>query len=345
MTDRLSSPMVLVVDDDPQVRNLIQTWMGRSGFQALTAADVPEAIGHLESHPISVMVVDIHMPGQNGLDLLARLRDNYPQCKAVMISGMCRTEHLARALSLGAYDYLMKPLDMQRLEDIVAEAASAGPSAPARRLPKRAANAMRMESRLRQTALEGIRALVRAVEAKDPYTRLHSEQVAYYAHEIGQFLNDPVFDDECIRTAALLHDVGKIGVPDEILTKPGSLTDEEFDFIRRHPGLGEQILGNIPQFSTERLLVRHHHERWDGRGYPDGLSAEEIPVGARLLHVVDAMDAMLMSRTYKDPYSVEKMVDELVRGAGSQFDPFLAAQAVQWCQERADRLIVPAQVA
>ena len=345
VTDRSSSTTVLVVDDEPQVCEVLQTWLSRSGFDVLAAADVPEAIGHLESGEIGVMVADIHMPGQSGLDLLAYVRDHHPRCHVVIISGMCRTEHLARALSLGAYDYLMKPLDMQRLESIVAQAASSDPSATARRLPKRAADAMRMEARLRQTALEGIRALVRAVEAKDPYTRMHSEQVAYYAREMGEFLGDPVFNEESVRTAALLHDVGKIGVPDEILTKPGPLTDEEFDLIRQHPILGAQILGNIPQFSVERLLVRHHHERWDGRGYPDGLAGDGIPLGARLLHVVDAIDAMLMSRTYKEPYPVEKVLDELDRGTGSQFDPHLASQAVRWCQERTDRLILPTRAA
>jgi len=219
--------MVLVVDDEPQVREVIQRWLSRSGFEALTAADVPEAIRQLESYPIDVMVADIHMQGRTGLDLLAHVRGRYPECSVVMISGMCRTEYLARALSLGAYDYLMKPLDMQRLGETVAQAASGESSASGRRLLQRAANAMRMESRLRQTALEGIRALVRAVEAKDPYTRMHSEQVAYYTREMSEFLNDPVFREESIHTAALLHDVGKIGVPDEILTKPGALTDEE----------------------------------------------------------------------------------------------------------------------
>ena len=186
-----------------------------------------------------------------------------------------------------------------------------------------------------------VRALVRAVEAKDFYTCRHSEQVAHYAVHLAQRLGLESKAVESIRIAALLHDVGKIGVPDHILVKPGPLTEEEFAIVRRHPGMGAEILSHIAMLDQEAVLVRHHHERWDGGGYPEGLCGDQTPLGARLIQIADCIDAMLMERTYKKCYSPAKMIDELIRCAGKQFDPVLAGEAVQWCRDNPDKLILP----
>ena len=146
---------------------------------------------------------------------------------------------------------------------------------------------------------------------------------------------------ETVRIAALLHDIGKIGVPDCVLTKAGSLTDEEFELIRRHPVLGADILSNITLFAHEAMVVRHHHENWDGSGYPDELVGEEIPWAARVINVADSMDAMLMERTYKDPYTVDRMLGELRICSGSQFEPAIAAVAIEWCEGNMEKLILP----
>jgi putative nucleotidyltransferase with HDIG domain len=200
---------------------------------------------------------------------------------------------------------------------------------------------MEIHEQAATACMDSVLALVRAVEAKDAYTRRHSEQVAHYAHSLAKALNLSAPLIERIRIAALLHDIGKIGIPDYILTKPGPLTSEEFEYIRRHPDLGAEILGTIGVFKTESMFVRHHHERWDGCGYPDGLTGEETPLGARIIQISDCIDAMLMARTYKKSYTVEKMLGELVRCAGSQFDPKIAAAAVAWCQSHTEALVVP----
>ena len=148
---------------------------------------------------------------------------------------------------------------------------------------------------------------------------------------------------ETIRVSALLHDVGKIGVPDRILTKPGKLTDDEFEYVRRHPPLGADILANITLFGHEALIVRHHHENWDGSGYPDGLTGEEIPWAARVINIADSIDAMLMERTYKSAYAIDRMMLELRMCAGRQFDPAIAAAALSWCDQHPDELITPAR--
>ena len=197
----------------------------------------------------------------------------------------------------------------------------------------------------RRASLEGVRALVRAVEAKDPYTRRHSEQVTHYTVHLSRAMGAGIDQVEGFRVAALLHDVGKIGVPDAILTKTGPLAPEEFEYVRRHPAVGADILSHVTVFSTESHVVRHHHEWWDGTGYPDGLAGDEAPLGARIIHVADSIDAMLMDRSYKLAYPIAKMLDELARCAGSQFDPDVAVRALQWCRQNPHLLILPGRSA
>jgi putative nucleotidyltransferase with HDIG domain len=205
----------------------------------------------------------------------------------------------------------------------------------------RPANDPECDSCARQASLDSVTALVRAVEAKDPYTRRHSEQVAHYTVHFARAMNLPHEIVESARVAALLHDIGKIGVPDRILTKTGPLTDNEFEQIRRHPALGSDILSSITVFGREAQLVRHHHERWDGKGYPDGLVGEESPLASRIIQVSDSIDAMLMERTYKAGCPVQQMLGELIRCAGKQFDPRIAALALQWCSANPRKMILP----
>ena len=330
---------ILIVDDEPQVCALISEELSRHGFDCQTATAPRQAETLLGTQHFDLAISDIAMPGISGLDLLAHVKQHAPACKVILITGVSKREYLAQAIMLGAYDYIEKPFEMGQLVDTVSRAVSAKDDAP--HLPIRAAAAMELGQQARQASFDSVRALALAVEAKDPYTRRHSEQVTHYAVHLAKAMGCPDSLVESIHTAALLHDVGKIGVPDHILTKPGPLTQQEFEYIRRHPALGADILANITLFGVEAQLVRHHHERWDGKGYPDGLRGEESPLGSRIIHVADSIDAMLMERTYKSRYPVEKMMDELVRCADTQFDPKIAAAAVQWCRMHPDKLILP----
>ncbi|MCH8149717.1 MAG: HD domain-containing protein, partial [Planctomycetes bacterium] len=166
--------------------------------------------------------------------------------------------------------------------------------------------------RLNDSYVESIRALVAAVEAKDPFTREHSATVATYAEAMARRMKLKPSEIDTIRAAALLHDVGKIGVPDALLTKPGPLTDDEYDVVKRHPETALSILGHITFLAAERPLILHHHERFDGDGYPDGLVGEQIPLGARVLAVADAIDAMFSPRSYKPAFDKQQVRDELM---------------------------------
>ncbi len=328
---------VLIVDDEPQVCALLREELAAEGFRCEVAVDSRWAQKLLARETFAVLVADVSMPNITGLDLLAEVAERSPGTRVILITGLREPRCIAQALMLGAYDYFNKPFRMPELVAAVRKACDAEQTQSA--LPFRAAEAMSREADDASSALESVRALARAVEAKDPCTRRHSDHVAAYAMKLAEVLG---LDEEVKRqlhTAALLHDAGKIGVPDHLLTKPARLSPEEFAFIRLHPELGEQIVSQVSLFAVEATLIRHHHEDWMGTGYPDGLRGEEIPLPSRIIRVADSMDAMLMDRVYKEPCTVEQMIGELRMGSGRQFDPEIAGVAILWASEHADELV------
>ena len=330
---------VLIVDDEPAVCSVIQGGLRNRGIPTTVCTQGVEAKQLLADRVFGVLIADITMPDIDGMELLAHAKETSPDCKVILITGYPSTDRLAKALSLGAYEFFAKPFSIGALADTVIRAV--GDDSASDELPVRAARAMEMKDQMAGVTLESIRALTRAVEAKDPYTHRHSEQVAHYAAHLSEWLGMEEERIESIRIASLLHDIGKIGVPDAVLTKPGGLTEDEFDLVRQHPALGAEILQHISRFAVEAMLVRHHHENWDGTGYPDRLTGEEIPYGARVINVADSVDAMLMKRTYKDAYSVERMIDELRRCAGTQFCPDIALAAIDWCESNPEKILKP----
>lgn len=201
-----------------------------------------------------------------------------------------------------------------------------------------------LQLRLRHAHLEIVMALVTAAEAKDPYSEQHSYHVAAYAERLGRLVNVPPADVEILVIASLLHDVGKIGIPDAILTKPGPLTVDEFEVVKQHPIVGEAILKPIGFLERELTLVRHHHEWYDGSGYPDGLAGDQIPLGARILQVADSIDAMVSPRSYKSSRCAEEVIPELIRCRGTQFDPVIADVAIEWLRSCPHEVLSPTSV-
>jgi putative nucleotidyltransferase with HDIG domain len=195
--------------------------------------------------------------------------------------------------------------------------------------------------RLQGMDAESTRAMVAAIDARDPYTRVHSVSVAAYAEAIGRRmgLSAPVLAS--LRKAALLHDIGKIGVPDAILTKPGPLTADEYDTVKRHPEIAIEILGHLSFLEEQLPLILHHHERYDGRGYPSGLVGERIPIGARILAVADALDTMFSPRTYKPAYQLDQVRAELIAGSGRQFDPAVIQATLALLDEQPSLVPLP----
>lgn len=338
---RINPSHVLIVSDAPQLAEEIRSAVSQAGPKCVIAEDAEQAKRQLRSGAFPVMVVCSSMLKISGLGLLAYVRDNAPACRVIVVSGIRDPEYLVEAFRLGAFECFGKPFKTGPLVEAVL--AAIGEKSPFRYLSRKAAlQAMRWGGEPDSALLENLLALAEAVEARDVYTRRHSEQVAHYAVNLAHWVGVPEKLLARVRVASLLHDVGNIEVPEEVLAKPGPLTEAELECVRRHPVVGQEMLERLGIFSAEVLLVRHHHENWDGSGYPDGLQGEEIPLGARIIRVADAVDAMLMPRSYRDAYPVEKMLVELGRCAAKEFDPRLAAAAVEWCQSHKDELILPA---
>lgn len=315
----------MVVDDDPQVRRALVRVVEGQGLTCFEAASGAEAIQRLAQHgEVPVIISDVYMPNVDGIALLAHVRERYPDTGVIMLTGIAQVDTAVSCLQMGALDYITKPFMIDEVRARVSKALEKRDLILQNRFYQK-----NLESRVRQQAqrlkemfLEAVQTLAQALEAKDAYTRGHSMRVSRYAVKTAINLGFTGDHLEDIRLGSELHDIGKIGTREAVLNKPGPLTAEEFAHIAEHTTLGEQILAPLARENPVVLrIVRSHHEWIDGRGFPDRLSGESIPVEARIVSVADAFDAMTTSRAYRPSQTKETAFGELRRGAGSQFDP------------------------
>ncbi len=318
---------VLVVDDQQAVARTVAKWLERDGFECQTAQSAAEAKRFVGDGTYDLVLSDVHMPGQSGLELARELKDGDPSIQVVIMTGSTTLETAIEALRINADDYLVKPFEQAALLHAARRAVE-----HRRLLVENREYRRTLEDRVRQQAdrLEGlylssIHSLVTALEAKDPHTRGHSDRVAQYALALLDHVGG--MDPEELRIGAQLHDVGKIGVSEEVLRKAGPLTPEEVAQMQEHPTIGVGILGPLLDDEDALAVVHHHHERWDGRGYPAGLAGEDIPLGARIAAVADTFDAMTSSRPYRAAKSAEEALAEIAAESGTQFDPDIARHA------------------
>ena len=302
------APTVLVVEDDAANRVLLTRLLERAGYRPVTADDGPSGLAAAFEFAPDVVLLDVVLPGMDGLEICRRLRAD-PRTVAlpvVLLTGRTSVDDVVAGLDAGADDFLSKPFHEAELL-------------------ARLRSARRLE--LVMAEMEGaqgvVAALANAVEAKDSMTEHHCQRLAGLAHLLATATNLDPTSIKGVVFGALLHDVGKIGVSDVILKKPGLLTEEEWVEMRRHPIIGEQICRPLQSSREFAPIVRHHHERWDGAGYPDRLKGDEIPIGARIVSLVDAFDAMVHDRPYRAARPLDKVVAELAADAGRQFDPEL----------------------
>jgi response regulator RpfG family c-di-GMP phosphodiesterase len=315
----------LIVDDEPSVRRSLVRMLQSQGFSCFEAGTGREALGVLSRIGEAALVIsDMRMPELDGKGLLEVLRDQYPDTSVIMLTGMSETTTAVDCLHLGAADFLLKPISVGELQARVARVLEKRALVLQNRFYQQHLERRVHEQaqRIQELFLQGVQMLARALEAKDAYTRGHSIRVSQYAVGTAQRLgfDGPSLDG--IRLGGELHDIGKIGTREAVLHKPGTLTDEEFRQITEHPALGERMLLPLAQESPDVLrIVRSHHERLDGRGFPDGLRGEKIPIEARIVAVADAFDAMTTERPYRDARGPVDAVAELRRVAGTQLDP------------------------
>jgi putative two-component system response regulator len=323
---------VLVLDDESCVRDLVSRKLTADGYACDLAGDAETALSRLTQMNYDCILSDVNLPGMNGVEFLRRVRLTDQDVAVIMITGAPDLDCALEAMRLGAYDHLSKPLNLAKLTLTVDRAVEKRRLVLQNREYQLNLESMVLERTkqlndanegLRRLFISSIKALAHALEAKDEYTQGHSERVAEEAVTVARFLSLTQTEIENIWIAGFLHDIGKIGIRESVLNKRGKLDAAEWETIQQHPVLAERILGPIEELRDVIQTVRHHHERFDGTGYPDGLKGAAIPLGARILAVADSYDAMTSRRPYRDALSEQETLDILEAGAGTQFDPVI----------------------
>ena len=335
--DKVDAPAkLLMVDDEPYILSVLYSLFSDQ-YECQTASSGEEALAHLRHQPYDLILSDIMMPGLNGLELLDRILAQVEDPVVIMVSGNLQIQNAIEALRRGAYDYVTKPFNLAEVELAVQRGLRHRQLLVANRQYEKHLKELvdqrtyelqvtnnRLNSSLTslyQNYRATLRGLAAALEARDVETSGHSNRVVAFCIRLGRQLG--LSDDEMValECGALLHDIGKIGVPDAILFKPGPLTDDEWRLMRRHVEYGAGILQGIDFLKDASKVVQQHHEKYDGSGYLLGLSGEEIYLGARIFAVADAVDAFTSDRPYRAGRSFEEALVELDRCAGQHFDP------------------------
>ncbi len=338
---------VLVVDDEEPIRNALKKFLNQQGYDVATAASGDEALRVLQRHKVSVVLLDVRMPGKSGIDLVPQVLELEPAIAILMLTAVNDATTAALCMQRGAMDYLTKPIDLSDLARAILRAIRRRDSQIEQanlnqwlkeEVAVRTAELRRERAKLERLSVATLEALVNALEAKDPFIRGHSARVAdlgaMIASEMG--LNDEQVEQ--VRMAGRLHDIGKIGIREGILTKEGPLTTEEYELVKQHVVIGSQILAPLVHLGEVIAYVRSHHERWDGQGYPDRLRAEGIPLGARVLGAAEIYDALTTARPYQEKMPPEVAVERMKDLAGSVLDPAVY-QALEAAVRRRQALV------
>lgn len=326
---------VLVVDDEEFLRSIVRERLEIAGYSVEEASNGSEALARLESSgPYSVLLTDLRMPVMDGIALLGEWGKRAPGTAGIVMSANAELDTAVQALKMGACDYITKPFNFDVLLITIENALRKKDLE--RQLDDYRTN---LEAKVKEQTdiinlmyVRSIDAMIKALEAKDFYTRGHSQRVTLYSVAIAEELGMKGQELEDLYRASVLHDLGKIGVREAILNNPGKLSEEEFAEIVRHPEMAVRILEPIPFFRPLLPAILHHHERFDGKGYPSRLAGSSIPLASRIMTIADTFDAMTSTRAYRKALPVADAIAEIRRCSGTQFDPdivpaFLACQS------------------
>ncbi len=322
------SDWILVVDDDTANLRMASHILSAEKMRVSCLKAGADAIKFLHENRPDLMLLDIHMPGMDGFETIAAIKEDQATADIPVIFLTADDDSNAetRGLEAGAMDFIKKPfvpevllLRVRHTIDLVRLQTNLSCE-----VKRKTQEVTEQNERLERMSMQIVKALSGAIDAKDTYTNGHSTRVAEYSREIARRAGFPKEAQDSIYMMGLLHDVGKIGVPDAIINKPAKLSDEEYAVIRSHPVMGSDILANITEFPMLSTGAKWHHERYDGKGYPDGISGEEIPTEARIIAIADAYDAMSSKRSYRNVLPQAQIRAEVEEGKGTQFDPVLA---------------------
>lgn len=324
---------ILIVDDEEQIRNLLGRYLEMNGHDCTIAANAGEAREIIQKRVFELILCDVNMPGESGIDFIRYALGRYPDTAAVMVTALDDPAFAEAALEIGAYGYIIKPFKPNEVVINVANALrrrkleiqSRTHREELEKIVQERTKALRLALKNVQRSMEGIiHAMALAIETRDPYTAGHQARVTSLAVSIAKELNMPSKEIEGIRMAGMIHDVGKIAVPAEILSKPGDLTDIEFSLIKTHPTVGYHILKDIDFPYPIAQIVLQHHERLDGSGYPKGAFKDQILIQAKIIAVADVVEAMASHRPYRPSLGVEKALWEIGEKKGVLYDPEVA---------------------
>jgi len=338
---------VLIVDDEESIRFTFKEHLLRQEHEVHLAGSVEEAARVMAAHEIDVVVSDIIMPGLNGTELMARIREESNGVQVILITGEPTVDTASMAVRSGAFDYLCKPVGGSVLQRVVANAARVKALQEEKTRLERENQAyqehleMLVEKRtsaLSEALLGVINAMSAAVEKRDPYTAGHQLRVAHLAREMAREMDLPLQKIEGAYLASLIHDLGKISVPAELLSKPTELLEEEFALIKKHPRTGYDILSPIRFQWPLPEIVLQHHERWDGSGYPQGLKGEEILIEARIIAVADTIESMASHRPYRPGIGLDAALDEITRHSGVLYDPVVVRACLDLLRHKGYKL-------
>jgi len=339
-----SPPGILVVDDDPAAREILAEALEEGGYPCATAPGGAEALERIRKGGVGLVLSDIEMPGLSGVALLPMIKAHDADIDVVMVTGVVDVAVAIRALRDGASDYVTKPFNIEEVKIIVERTLEkrrlirenrAYQQTLEQKVEERTHQLQTAYQEIQRTYQQTLEALIQALDMRDTETQGHSLRVVAFTVEIAVRLGvaEPQLTE--IRRGALLHDIGKIGIPDAILHKPGRLDSAEWVVMRRHPELGHNMLAGIRFLDGAREIVLSHQERWDGTGYPRALAGEAIPLGARIFAAADTYDAMTSTRPYRRELPHEVARQEIMDFSGSQFDPavveaFLSIPMLRW---------------
>jgi putative two-component system response regulator len=329
MTDN-ATVSILVVDDDQDVRSALTRYLSRAGYRTYEAAGAAEAIEAVRLHRLTAVLLDVRMPDTSGVDLVPDLLLADPDLAIIMLTAVNDATTAALCMQRGAMDYLLKPIDLADLDRALGSALRRRERAIEEQqntlilkeeVLTRTAELRRERAKVERLSVATLEVLVNVLEAKDVHSRGHSARVADLGAMIAIEMGASDAEVEAIRTAGRLHDIGLIGIHEAIVNKQGPLTPEELAHVRQHVTIGAELLAPLGNLGEVVPYVRHHHEHWDGRGYPDGLSGEAIPLGARILGAAEVYDALTTERPYQAKMGPGAALARMQQLAGSVIDP------------------------
>lgn len=369
MADATPQATVLVIDDERGPRESLRMILAPN-HRVLTARSGSEALEMLRSEPVDLVTLDLNMPGMTGQEVMRTVRDEHPQTEIIIITGNGTLDSATEGLRFGICDYLQKPFDVVQVMAAVSRALSRGKARTglvsflrdlggvvgsdrdANEILEAVGRSQQVRGRLRDllsghgeaaadaseggdldSTIEFLEVLAETIETKDRFMRGHARRVTFYAGLLAERSQLSVEEQERVRIAAFLHDLGKVGVPTDLLLRAGAIEPQERAHVEQHPVIGARLIQPLGLPAVISTAIRHHHEWWDGTGYPDGLAGTEIPIEARIISIADAFDAMSCDRPYRQALRPEIVRGEFRRYAGVQFDPEFAATFAQILEE------------